>query len=169
MSAMLRYLAGYWLDFLRERVTAEDFGGADVRRVLVTPGLSPESLAAVRRMFPRARLYAADPRWTLAAVRGFGFDAACVSMTGGELRPRALALFSRARHRLLIPSPDYIYRLGLRRGWAALVWAVVDRLLLAPVALVWFGLVCAWLYARGLPAHALGAERQPARCRETGG
>jgi hypothetical protein len=68
------------------------------------------------------------------------------------------ALLSGARHKLLVPSPDYLYRFGMRRGPLALAWAVVDRFALAPVALVWFGLVAAWMSGSGLVGRVGEAE-----------
>jgi len=157
VRAALRYLAGYWLDFLRERVTADDFGPEQVRRVLVTPGLDPAGQRAVRRMFPASAVHTFTSRTALGRIRRLRLDVACIGMAGGGLRERMLALLSGARHKLLIPSPDYVYRLGMRRGWTALAWAIIDRLLVSPLALLWLGLTTCWLYATGLVRRAAEA------------
>jgi hypothetical protein len=80
-------------------------------------------------------------------------------MSGGNQRQRVVALLSGARHTLLIPSADYVYRLGMRAGWPALLWAIADRFIVAPFALLWFLMIAAWLYVTGLPRRALEADR----------
>ena len=150
MNALAHYLAGYLLDSFRERVSTDDFKREEVRRVLVAPGLDDRSEAAVRRMFPQAQIVPLESGWGLGAARRQRAQVAAIPMTGGAWRPRLLALLSGAPHKLLIPSPEYIYRFGARRGWPALVWGVADRLLLAPVALLWLGLLAVWLYGTGI-------------------
>jgi hypothetical protein len=140
-------------------VAADDFRGQPILRVLVTSDLSEESRASIRDVFPRAALHALGPGEGLWHVRRQRFDAACVGMTGGGQRERVVALLSGARHKLLIPSPDYVYRLGMRAGWPALMWAAADRFIIAPFALLWFLAVATWLYATGLPRRALRADR----------
>jgi hypothetical protein len=155
---MLRYMAGYVLDFFRERVTADDFGGQPILRVLLTPGLDESCQEAIRHTFASASFHLIDPRAGLIGIRRQRFDAACIAMAGGPLRARGIGLFSGARHKLLVPSADYLYRFGIRRGPLALAWAILDRFLLAPVALLWFLLVAAWLYLTHLPRRARRAE-----------
>jgi hypothetical protein len=150
MRALARYLAGYLLDSFRERVTEEDFREEEITRVLVAPGLETPALEAVRRMFPQAEIRALDPAAGIWAARRERPQAAVISMSGGLLRPRVACLLSGARHKLLIPSPHYLYRFGMRRGALALTWTVVDRLLLAPLALLWLGVVSVGLYGSGL-------------------
>ena len=53
MKVLARYGAGYVLDCFRERVTADDFRGEGITRVLVVPGLGDRAVAAMRRMFKR--------------------------------------------------------------------------------------------------------------------
>jgi hypothetical protein len=159
VNALLRHLSAYVFDFFRERVAADDFRDQPMLRVLVTSNLDEESLSSIRDIFPRAALHAMRPGEGLWRIRSQRFDAACVGMTGGGQKERVVALLSGARHKLLIPSPDYIYRLGIRAGWAALLWAIVDRFVIAPFALLWFLVVAAWLYATGLPGRALEADR----------
>ena len=157
MRDLVRYLAGYLLDQFRERVTAEEATAAGPGRVLVTPGFDSTARSAIRRTFPRAELFAFGNRSSLASVRRGRFDVCCIPMSGGGTRERLIGLLSGARHKLLIPSPDYVYRLGMRAGWPALIWAVVDRFLLAPVALAWLGLIATWLYAAGVVGRARGS------------
>jgi hypothetical protein len=159
VNALLRYLSGYVLGFFRERVAADDFRDQPILRVLVTSDLDDMSRSSVRDIFPRAALHVLRPGEGLWHVRRQRFDAACVGMTGGGQKERIVALLSGARHKLLIPSPDYVYRLGMRAGWPALVWAVADRFVIAPFALLWFLVVAAWLYVTGLPRRALEADR----------
>ena len=106
MKALVRYAVGYVLDFFRERVTAEDFAGERVRRVLVSPGLDAASMAVLRRMFPGAEFRSCDRRTNLWRVRMARFAAACIPMAGGDLRGRMIGLLSGARHKLLLPSAD---------------------------------------------------------------
>jgi MoaA/NifB/PqqE/SkfB family radical SAM enzyme len=163
VRALARYAAGYVLDFFRERVSAADFAGERIARVLITPGLGDEGAAAMRQMFPGAELRLLDSRSDLWRVRRAGCDVACIGMMGGGLRERAVTLLSGARHKLLVPSPDYAYRLGMREGMSALLWACVDRFLLAPLALVWLGMLGAAAYATGLAGRAAGRRRGPWR------
>jgi len=150
MSAMLRYLAGYLLDFLRERVTAEDFAGQSTRRVLVGPGLDKNAWALIRAMFPAAELRSYGERTSLWRVRRRRFDVVCIPMAGGSQRARVLGFLSGARHILLVPSPDYVYRFCLRAGPVSVYWALVDRFVLAPLMLLWLGALTALTYASGL-------------------
>ena len=137
---MMRYLSGYILDFFRERVTPEDFAGERVGRVRAVGGA--EWLAAVaRRMFPGAEVGAGQA------------EAVAIEMAGGPAGERVRALLGRGRHKLLVPSPDYVYRFGMRRGGGALLWAVLDRFVLAPVALL-------WLAAMALVWYVTGANRR---------
>lgn len=159
MNALVRCLAGYVLDFFRERVASEDLKDQSVLRVLVTPSLDQGCWDSIRRVYPRADLRVIGPGEGIAHIRRQRFDAACIGMAGGGQRERVIALLSGARHKLLIPSPDYVYRFGMRRGWQALSWAIVDRFALAPFALLWFLMVAAWLHTTGLPRRALEAER----------
>jgi hypothetical protein len=159
MSSVLRHLSGYVFDFFRERVTADDFQTEPVLRVLVTSDLDEDSRARVRAMFPRAALNSPEPGESIWQVRRQRFDVACVGMSGGNQRERAVALLSGARHKLLIPSADYVYRLGMRAGWPALLWAIADRFVVAPLALLWFLMVAACLSVTGLPRRALQADR----------
>ncbi|UCC69452.1 MAG: radical SAM protein, partial [Armatimonadota bacterium] len=163
MRALLRYAAGYVIDFFRERVTAADFAGESVGRVLLTPGLGPEDAEAVRRLFPGAELRSLDGRTNLWRVRRCGFDAACIAMAGGGIRERVAALLSGAPHKLLVPSPDYIYRLGIRVGPCGLVWGVVDRFLIAPFALAWLGALAIAAYGSGLVGRAAARKQEPWR------
>ncbi len=158
MRALARYLVGYLLDSFRERVSAADFAGEQVRRVLVAAGLDDRSEAAVRRMFPQAQITRLESGWGILAARRQRAQVAAVPMTGGAWGPRLVALLSGAHHKLLLPSPEYIYRLGTRRGWLALVWAVADRFVLAPIALLWLGLITIWLYATGVAGRSKRAE-----------
>jgi len=158
MRALARYLAGYLLDSFRERVTEEGFREEEITRVLVAPGLEAPALDAVRRMFPQAEIRALDPAAGIWAARRERPQAAVISMSGGPLRPRVACLLSGARHKLLIPSPHYLYRFGMRRGLPPLLWAVVDRLLVAPLALVWLGLLAMGMYVTGLVRKAVSAE-----------
>lgn len=161
MSGFARYVAGYILDSFRERVTAEDFAGEVVSRVLVLPGRDTDA-AAVRRLFPQAELVPYEEAAGFFRVRRSRFDAAWIPMTGGGYRARAVGLLSGARHRLLVPSPDYIYRFGMRRGKVALAWAIVDRFLLWPLSLLWLVVVACRLYATGAVRQASQGEA-PAR------
>ncbi len=165
MKALVRYAVGYIFDFFRERVTAEDFAEERARRVLLSPGLDAASVAAVRAMFPGAELRTCDRSTNLWRARRVRFDAACIPMAGGDLRGRMIGLLSGARHKLLLPSADYVYRLGMRRGTPALLWAMVDRLLLAPLALVWLGVLAVGMYGSGLVGRAVEAERGKAAWR----
>ena len=161
MKALARYAAGYVLDFFRQRVDADDFRGDSVQRLLVGPGLDEASLSALRRLFPAAEFHSFGPRTGLWPLRRLRAHAVCIAMTGGPLRGRLVAMLSGAEHKLLMPSPDYIYRLGLRRDPAALLWALIDRFLLAPIALLWLGLLGAAMYATGQVRRAAAAERGP--------
>jgi len=138
---MTRYFASYVLDFFRERVTPEDFAGERVRGVRLVGEaelLTPVAL----RMFPGAEI-------------GDGpAEAVVIAMTGGQVGERLRALLSRARHKLLVPSPDYVYRFGMRRGPGALLSAVLDRFVLAPLALVWLGMLALGLYTTGRARRA---------------
>jgi len=158
MRGLLRYCAGYVLDFFRERVTGADLGAPPVLRVLVTPGFDEQCLGAIHRAFPGASFHTLGAGDGVLRLRGMRFDAACIAMSGGHERARMRALLSGARHKLLVPSPDYLYRFGMRRGAFALAWALVDRFALAPVALVWFGLVAVWMYSSGLVGRVGEAE-----------
>jgi len=158
MKTVLRYFASYVLDFFRERVTGEDFCSERAIRVLVAPGTDARTWSTARKIFPEAELFGLNNASSLFRVRAARFDAACICMAGGGLKERLVALVSGARHKLLIPSPDYVYRFGMRGGCAALVWAVVDHLLLAPLGLVWLVAVACWMYARGLPQRAMETE-----------
>jgi MoaA/NifB/PqqE/SkfB family radical SAM enzyme len=148
MRALARYLVGYLLEACRERVTVSDFQGEEIARVLVAPGLDERGRAAVARMFPRATVTALGAAG-LWEVRRQRFHVAVIPMAGGPWGPRVLGLLSGARHKLLVPSPDYLYRLGNRRGPLAWIGCVGDRLLLAPFALVWLLLLALWLYLGG--------------------
>lgn len=159
MNALARYAAGYVLDFFRQRVDADDFSGETVHRVLTGPGLDDASLSALRRIFPAAEFRSFGPHTGLWPLRRLRADAVCIAMAGGPLRGRLVALLSGAKHTLLMPSPDYIYRLGLRRRPAALLWALIDRFLLAPIALLWLGLVGGAMYATRQVRRAAAAER----------
>ena len=161
MRAPVVSAAAYVLNFFRERVSVDDFRTADVHRVLIVPGLDAAGVAVARRLFPDAELVRLTPGMGLWEVRGLKANVACIPMAGGSVRDRLIAMLSGARHKLLLPSPDYIYRFGLRRGRAALLWAVVDRFLLAPVALLWLGCVALVMYAGGLVGRAARAERGP--------
>jgi hypothetical protein len=155
MTGLARYLSGYVLDNFRARVTAADFAGEEVRQVLLAPGFEEEGKAALARLFPGADFQEIDPRTNLRTR----YDAVCLPMSGGNTRLRLRALFARARHRLLAPAPDYCYRLGLGRGPGALAWAVVDRFLLAPIALLWFACIVTWMYGTGLIVRSAGIKR----------
>ena len=159
MTGPVRLAAGYVLDFFRERVTAEDFAGERIAHVLVARGLGEAGLAAVRAVFPDAEMYAFDRQTDLWRMRRMRCDAACMGMAGGDIRERVLGLLSGARHVLLIPSPDYVYRLGMRRGRAALLRAAVDHFLLAPLALLWLAALTVKMYGGGIVARAGAAER----------
>jgi radical SAM protein with 4Fe4S-binding SPASM domain len=158
MRKLFQYLAGYLLDFFRERVAAADFQPLDIRRVLVGPRLNKEAWVAIRAMFPRAELRTYGNRTCLWRVRRRQFDVACISMAGGRLRERLLGFMSRARHILLIPAPDYVYRFGLRQGAGGLCWALVDRFALAPLMLVWLGVLALLAYATGLVKRSASAD-----------
>jgi len=155
MSGLVRYLAGYLLDSFRERVTREDFAGETVRRA-VACGEGMEAVA--RGLFPAAEVVEAAQFPSTRAMRRARFDAAVIAMRGEATGPRLRAALSGARHILLVPSPDYVYRLGMRRGAAALVWALVDRLLLAPLALMWLGVLRLAMVATGLTRRARLAQ-----------
>ncbi len=159
MKALLRCAAGYVIDFFRERVDAGDFRTASITRALVAPGLDERGVAAVHKLFPEAELRIFGPQTDLFHIRRQRFDLVCIPMAGGSVRERLVGLLSGARHKLLLPSPDYVYRLGIRRAWPAVAWAVVDRFLIAPLALVWMGMVGAAMYATGLVARAAAGER----------
>jgi hypothetical protein len=140
MRSLIRYLASYLVDSFRERVAPDDFPPERIRRVWA---LDAEAATVARRFFPEAEVAVGD--------RGAGqHDAVVIPMRGGEIGLRLSALLGSARHRLLVPSPDYVYRFGMRRGALALAWAVVDRLLLLPLALLWLGAVTVGLYGSGL-------------------
>ncbi|MBN1458654.1 MAG: radical SAM protein [Armatimonadetes bacterium] len=161
MSAMLRYLGGYLLDFLRERVTAEEFAGQPIRRVLVGPGSGKQAWAAIRAMFPQAELRSYGDSTGLWRVRRRRFDVVCISMTGGSLRARVVGFLSGARHILLMPSPEYVYRFGLRAGPVAVYWALADRFVLAPLMLVWLGALAVFAYATGLVQRSIAVAPSP--------
>lgn len=163
MNGFARQLAGYLLDSFRERVTAADFLGENVRRVLLSPGFNEEAAAAVRRLFPGAQLEVMPANRSVWALRRERYDAAGIAMTGGNTRARLRVLGSGARHLLLLPSPDYSYRLGLWQGPGAWWWALVDGLLLAPLALVWWCLVIGLMYASGLVGRSQRAEKAAAK------
>ncbi len=158
MTALLRYLAGYFASSLAERVGRHEFAEDGIARVLVAPGLDPAGEETVKEMFPGAEVIRLDRRDGLRAARAAGAQAAVIPMTGGPLRPRLAALFSGARHKLLMPSADYVYRLGSRRGPAALFGLTVDRLLLWPVGLLRLALSALCMHATGLVKAALRAE-----------
>lgn len=159
MKGLVRLAAGYILDFFRERVTADDFQGERVARVCVGRGVGERGLRAVQTVFPQAELRAFDGGTTLWQMRRLRCDAACVSMAGGGIRERLLGFLSGARHKLLIPSPDYLYRFGMRQGPGALLWAAVDRFVLAPLSLLWLAVAAVGVYCGGLAARAAAAER----------
>ena len=159
MRDLVRYAAGYVVDFFRERVTAGDFREERVGRVLVGAGLDEKSWTTVYRRFPEAELRLFHGRIGLWRVRKARPDAVCIPMAGGGLRERAIGLLSGAKHKLLVPSPDYVYRLGMRKGSAALLWAAVDRFALAPLALIWLGAAAVGMYVTGLVGRAAAAER----------
>ncbi len=159
MRAMLRYAAGYLLDFLRERVTAADFEHESITRVLIGASLDQSARTCVRRLFPQAEIRSFDGGTQLLHLRRLRGDVACIGMAGGGVRERLLGLLSGARHRLLLPSPDYVYRLGIRKSAPALLWALVDRFLLAPIALLWLCLTAVFMYSLGLIRRAEAAER----------
>jgi hypothetical protein len=159
MRGLVRYAAGYVLDFFRERVTAEDFRGERIRRVLLTSDLDAAARARVAQMLPSAEMRVIG-RSGLPQVRRSRPEVACIGMAGGAgPRERVLALLSGARHTLLIPSPDYVYRFGMRRGWPALLWGVTDRFALSPLALVWLGALGLRYAWGGCARRALAAER----------
>jgi MoaA/NifB/PqqE/SkfB family radical SAM enzyme len=158
--SLVSYAAGYVLDFLRERVTAADLAGERINRVLLAPGFDEAGREAVRRLFPNAELSTFNLGSSLWAVRRLRPDVACIPMAGGATRDRLVAMLSGARHKLLIPSPDYVYRFSMRRGALRLCWAMVDRFLLAPFALLWFVMVAAWMYATGFVGRSVSAERE---------
>ena len=116
MKAPIRYAAGYVLDFFRERVAGEDFRGESIGRVLLTAPMDGRMLAALGRLFPEAEFRLVGPTTGLWRVRRLRFDVACIGMSGGDTRTRLVSLLSGARHKLLVPSPDYCYRLGLGEG-----------------------------------------------------
>ncbi len=147
MKALIRCAAGYVLDFFRERVASEDFRRESVERVLLTTPMDEGTLAALRRLFPEAEFRSAGSTIGLWRARRLRFDVACIGMSGGSTRPRLVSLLSGARHKLLVPSSSYCYRLGLSQGPARTYWALVDRFLLAPIALLWLAVL--WLGAYG--------------------
>jgi len=159
MRGATRYAAGYVLDFFRERVGAGDLEDQHIRRVLIGSSLNERGRAAVRGFFPEAELRSFDGRTELRRIRRLRCDVVCIPMAGGEKRERLLGVLSGARHKLLMPSPEYLYRLGMRRGGAALLWAVVDRFFLAPIALLWLGISGLGIYAAGVIGRACAAER----------
>jgi MoaA/NifB/PqqE/SkfB family radical SAM enzyme len=159
MQTLTRYAAGYVLDFFRERVSSEDFRDEEIGHVLVPVEGDPRITRAVRRLFPQAELRSAGPGTDLWRARRMPFDVACVAMRGGSVRSRLIPLLSGARHILLVPSPDYLYRLGLRRGSAAMYWALIDRFLLAPIALLWLGVLAVGAYGSGLVGRLRAAGR----------
>jgi len=156
---VIRWIAGYVLDFFRERVTAEDLGGETIARVLIPSRLKNDILAAVRSAFPKAEFRTYGPRVDLWRVRSLKCDVAIVSMAGGALRERFIGLLSGARHRLLVPSADYWYRFGLPGGVGGWLWGLLDRFILAPAAILWLALLAAWLYATGVVRRSIAAER----------
>jgi hypothetical protein len=134
MRGLGRYLTSYVLDFFRERMSREEVSALRVVRVLAC---GEGMVAFAQSAFPEAEVVESAQLRGLGARRRAHFDAACIAMTGGEAGERRRALLSGATHVLLVPSPDYIYRLGMRAGAAAWTWAIVDRFLLAPLALLW--------------------------------
>ncbi len=161
MRGLAGCAVGYVVDFFRERVAAADFASERIGRVLVTPDFDEEDLAAVRRLFPDAEVRRLDRRTDLWRARKLRFDVACVAMKGGAVRERLAALASGARHRLLVPSPDYVYRLGMRSGVPALLWGAVDRFLVAPLALVWLAAIAIGAYTGGLVRRAAVRPAEP--------
>jgi MoaA/NifB/PqqE/SkfB family radical SAM enzyme len=153
----MRHLTRYVLDFFRERVTTESFRDESISRVLIVPGLGEAATMAVRQLFPGAELRLLHARSNLWRIRSLRFDVVCVPMAGGPMQPRLVGLLSGARHKLLLPSPEYVYRLGLSRGGMALFWGMVDRFLLAPMALLWLGVLALGMYATGLVQRASAA------------
>ena len=138
---MMCYLSSYVLDFFRERVTPGDFAGERVRGVRLV-GEAELLTSVAQRMFPGAK------------IGGGPAEAVVIGMTGGEVGERLRALLGRARHKLLVPSPDYVYRFGMRRGPGALAWAALDRFVLAPLALVGLGVLALGIYVTGLARRA---------------
>ena len=129
---MIRYLADDILDSFRERVTPEDFAKEQVRRVRLVGEadfLAPVAL----RFFPDAETVTGEA------------DAVVIAMTGGPTGPRLRALLSRVRHKLLVPSPDYVYRFGNRYAPGAFVTVVLDGLLFTPLALLIIPGLALWL------------------------
>ncbi len=157
MRDLVRYLAGYALDSFRERVTGQDFRDAGVRRLLVVPGPGGAKEAA-RRLFPGVEVSELRRPAGLWEIRRGRFDAVLIPMAGGGWRNRILGLLSGARHKVLVPSPDYCYRLGMRRGPPVLLWTIVDRFLVAPLALAWLALAALWLHTSGVAGRAREAE-----------
>jgi MoaA/NifB/PqqE/SkfB family radical SAM enzyme len=147
VSGLLHYLAGYVMDSFRERLATDELRAENVRRVRVAGEADDEVRALVTRMFPGAEIVTGPT------------DAVVIPMRGGAVGPRLQALLGRARHKLLVPSPHYVYRFGMRRGLPALLWAITDRLLLAPAALLWLGVIAGWMSLRGLMGAA--KERPP--------
>jgi hypothetical protein len=91
------FLTAEILDSFRARVTPEDLAGEQVRRVNVV-GEADFLAPVAKRFFPDAEIVTGPA------------DAVVIAMTGGPTGPRLRALLSRARHKLLVPSPDYVYR-----------------------------------------------------------
>jgi DNA-binding transcriptional LysR family regulator len=163
MTTLARYAAGYVLDFFRERVTRSDLASWGLKRVMLAPGFTDEETAALRALLPQVSMDTLQSEMSLRGIRRERLDAVLIPMSGGGIRERARALFSGARHRLLVPSPDYLYRFGIRRGAGPLLWAVVDRFLFAPAALLWLGFISLSMWLSGLIGRSIAAERSPTR------
>lgn len=131
-------MMGCLLDHFRERVTPEDFAGEQVCRVRVV-GEADLLIPVARRMFPGAEI-------------GEGpADAVVISMRGGPMRPRLRAVLSRTRHKLLVPSSDYVYRFGITRSHKAAVLALLDVLIVSPVLdTIILPLMALWISMTGL-------------------
>lgn len=128
---MIQHVTNDMLDFFRERVTPADLAKERVRRVRLVG--EADSLAAVaQRFFPGAEI--GDNR----------ADAVVIAMTGGPVGPRLRALLGRARHKLLVPSPDYVYRFVGGKAWPR----AILELLALPLNFVL--LLALWMSALGL-------------------
>ena len=135
MRGLLRYPGvAYLLGVLRERMRRRIFAGQAITRVLVCgEGMEP----VARRLFPEAAPQDIGGSVGLWAVRRARFDAACIAMTGGDVGRGCagagrcgVATAAGALARLRLPTGDAC-------GAAVWVWAIGDRFLLAPLALVW--------------------------------
>jgi MoaA/NifB/PqqE/SkfB family radical SAM enzyme len=142
MTGLARYLSQYLLDSFRERLALGDLRADGVRSVRIAGEADEETRALTAALFPAAETTSGPA------------DAVIIPMAGGPVGARLRALFSRAHHKLLVPSPHYIYRFGMRRGLPALLWAILDRVLLAPLALLWLGFLGLGLYVSGLARAA---------------